>query len=258
MSKELFNKLDSQLQGRNKNQRKTANNTYLVRRDKNIALMLHVTDIFTIKPNGEITLDTEGWKTPATKDRLNGILPGSMNIYQEKSEWYLTTGRWNDNPKSYIFEDGMKIGPRGKIYATERSGKKDKKKAKWVNQVNAFCKELVEQAFNGTMHAPSNGDCWYCLMKTADGKAMGDLGSGSDHIKSHIEEKYYVPSLFWNAMVEGREKYLSTIAQGNLAILQMKQSDKECNQKYCMLDVVKSNYLKAVKVYVKKRLGLPL
>ena len=44
-----YKTLDKQLSGRCKNSRKIANNTYLKRRDKNIAILLHKTDIATFK-----------------------------------------------------------------------------------------------------------------------------------------------------------------------------------------------------------------
>ena len=36
----------------------------------------------------------------------------------------------------------------------------------------------------------------------AEGKALGDALNDTDHLLSHIEEDYFVPSLLWNALRE--------------------------------------------------------
>uniref|UniRef100_A0A6M3IRX7 Uncharacterized protein n=1 Tax=viral metagenome TaxID=1070528 RepID=A0A6M3IRX7_9ZZZZ len=51
-----FKELDQKLQGRYKQRRKLANNTYACRRGEGITIQLHATDIVTFKPNGDIVL----------------------------------------------------------------------------------------------------------------------------------------------------------------------------------------------------------
>ena len=256
MSKQHYEKLDAQLTGRCANSRKVANNTYLVRRGEDIAVMLHATDVFTIRREGQITLNSGGWKTPTTKDRINNYLPGNMNIYQEKGQWYITNG-WTgrDSGDIYLFEDGMVISPKGTIFGKKKTDKLDKNMKKWTKQVNDYCKELLERAFDGRLPKPSGGDCWYCCMQTQDGEVLGD-SSESNHVVSHVKDNYFVPSLFWNAMKEGRGKHLSIAAEGNLAAIQQSWSSDE-KPKMFMLGALKHQYLRAIKVYVKKRVGLP-
>jgi hypothetical protein len=62
-----------------------------------------------------------------------------------------------------------------------------------------YCDEFVKALQDGKVEEPSGGDCWYCCMRTEDGKTMGDI-SKSDHLKKHMLEKYYVPSLLMNAI----------------------------------------------------------
>ncbi len=64
--------------------RKIANHTYLKRlEDGSVALRLHETDIITWKPNGDVVVDTGGWFTRTTLDRLSGNLPGGWRIFTQ-------------------------------------------------------------------------------------------------------------------------------------------------------------------------------
>ena len=64
--------------------------------------------------------------------------------------------------------------------------------------VDAYIAELRKG-----MPMPSSGDCWYCLMRDADGKVLGDLSDGGvSHLLAHMEDRYYVPSLAINALRE--------------------------------------------------------
>jgi len=60
--------------------------------------------------------------------------------------------------------------------------------------INGF-KDHVKK--NG-LQEPGPGDCWGCCM-TSDRTSEP---FGYDHYLSHFKEKYYVPSLLWNAIVE--------------------------------------------------------
>jgi hypothetical protein len=54
---------------------------------------------------------------------------------------------------------------------------------------------------SGKVNTPSGGDCWYCFFKdTQTGKPLGEVTKDKEHILAHIKNKYYVPSLAWNAL----------------------------------------------------------
>jgi len=53
-----------------------------------------------------IILDSGGWKTKSTKERINRHLPDGFKLYQEDNEWYLE--RKGDR-EDVEFHDGMKI-----------------------------------------------------------------------------------------------------------------------------------------------------
>ncbi len=53
------------------------------------------------------------------------------------------------------------------------------------------------------MPAPSQGDCWFCVLRTnRDDKTLGDATGDTEHLLSHMQEPCYVPSLLVNAMNE--------------------------------------------------------
>lgn len=96
---------NAMLTGRCKERRKIGNNTYLIRRGKEIAIRLHQTDIITLTDENEIIVNTGGWHTVTTKARLNEYLP--IGIYQKSGEWF-----WHHGDK---FRDGDKITLEGRI-----------------------------------------------------------------------------------------------------------------------------------------------
>ena len=65
---------------------KLGHNTYLQRRgDDRIAVLYHRTDVVTYEP-GRFMLNTGGWQTVTTKQRINDCSPAS--VYQRKGDWY--------------------------------------------------------------------------------------------------------------------------------------------------------------------------
>jgi len=249
-AKELFGNYDKILTGKCAKSRKMANHTYIVRRGENIAVLLHATDVVTITPKGETTLNSGGWMTAVTKERMDTY--GPYSIYQDKGKWQVYT------PKgAFQFRDGMKIKVSGVCDASKWTDAAGKKAVSYSKKVNAFAKEIVRRAFSLELPAPSGGDCWYCCMVTKDGKAMGDAFTNNEHIANHISEGYYVPSMFWNAMME-EKGCLSQIAEGNLGILQQKLQDKDYPQEFVMLGVIKEQCYKAMRKYLRKRLKLSI
>lgn len=78
MTSRLFNTLDSKLQGRNRDSRKIANNTYLRRyptatdpAPDAFGIELHGHRIIGVDSSGRITVDLCGWNTPTTRTRVN-------------------------------------------------------------------------------------------------------------------------------------------------------------------------------------------
>jgi hypothetical protein len=72
-------------------QRKIGNNTYAyIEHDGSVAIELHGTKVVVIYPNGLYKLNSGGWQTSTTKDRINKYSP--VKVYQKKHVWYLGDG----------------------------------------------------------------------------------------------------------------------------------------------------------------------
>ena len=182
---------------------KIAHNTYLERRSGGgIGLRLHSTDVVTWWPDGRVTLNSGGWKTATTKDRIGY----AARIHQERGQWYVTV-----RGKCYLFRDGMTIGPRGGVTGAPPEGSSgDKAAQRWRLKVRAYADKWTERLLSGKMPKPGPGDCWHCAMLAADGKEWG----GNDHLKEHVRESYFVPSLA-NAIAPA----ISPVARGAVGYL---------------------------------------
>ena len=72
--------------------KKLGNNTYLERFDDDtIVIKLHSTYVVTYCKNGDVILDSGGWQSKTTKDRINKYSP--VGVHQKKREWFLDDGR---------------------------------------------------------------------------------------------------------------------------------------------------------------------
>jgi hypothetical protein len=165
-------------------------NTRLFQRGDAIAVQYHQTDIVTFKKNGDTVLNTNGWKTQSTKERLNSLTPVGR-IHQEKGVWYFVY-----QGERHVFKDGLTIKASGKVVGAADHNAVSHETA-LRRKASLYAKKFTEALYAGKVPPPGPGDCWACLMKTEDGKQP--LG-GKSHIVEHMEENYFVPSLLINAM----------------------------------------------------------
>jgi hypothetical protein len=87
--------------GKNRPTKKLGNNTYLVRIDsETIGVKLHNTIVVTIHQDGTYTLDSGGWQTVTTKQRINEYCPVRVN--QRKHQWYV-------GDEDIPFKDGIRV-----------------------------------------------------------------------------------------------------------------------------------------------------
>jgi len=85
---------------RNAERRKVGNNTYAeILHDGSVGIVLHSTYVVKIHPDNSATLNTGGWYTSTTKDRINKYSP--VRVYQKRGEWYLNNGT--------PYKDGMVV-----------------------------------------------------------------------------------------------------------------------------------------------------
>jgi len=161
------------------------------------AVRLHSTNVVTFHADGRVVLDSGGWLTVTTKARLNDYIPSGWRVYADRGVWclahYASEGGW-DNAKAYA--DGITIYPSMGIESVTGEGEDPKAQQKLRKRIKAYAKGYIEAFYAGEVPAPSGGDCFGCSMVSADGIApMG----GSDHMLTHIEESYFVPSILARA-----------------------------------------------------------
>lgn len=191
--------------------RKLENNTYLYQLDDDtFGIMLHATYVVKIHRNGTFTLNSGGWQTPTTKDRINNYSP--VRMWQHLGIWYID--------KDEVFEDGCIVNSEGKRVdaGTKDAATVEKIKRKLDRMVKKYIDGFAECVVTkGGLEIPTAADCMGCSMKSADAdKETPDFRGfrmertdvkdtevmGFDHLLSHMKEKYYVPSLLWKAIVD--------------------------------------------------------
>lgn len=163
-------------------------------------IRLHETDVLTFRHDGTIEYNTGEWKTPTTKRRIND-LQDRITVHQQAGIWYwnaTAAGGWR---KTRVFFDGMIIDPAGKCINLEAGKNEAEEKKHLIKLIKNYCKEFRNLE---TLPDPHNaaGDCFYCQLRTADGTAAGDATGSQDHLISHLEEKYFMFNLTWNALID--------------------------------------------------------
>lgn len=167
--------------GRSKEFRTIANNTVARLVDGGAAIRLHQTDIVTFFENDDIRLDSGGWLTVTTKERLNRYT--KAGISQRAGVWYMSDGS--------LFYDGIIIRGDGSPVKPKKPDNYEKKLKDIKKRAKTYAKNYVQALKDGKIDYPSGGDCWACLGMVRAGDTY--------HLEAHIKEKYYVPTLLVNA-----------------------------------------------------------
>jgi len=198
----LYELWSMRLTGQCKTVRKVGNHTYMRRvtddGETYIAIILHNTDVVRAFRDGSVQLNSGGWHTKTTADRIRRYMPHPWTMHAYLGRWFITNmDTWDathEGPK-FAFKDGITILPNGKVAGADKvDAKKD---AAFKKHVKAYAKKCVAAM---PMPEPSGGDCWFCYMKNAEGISMGDVFNDKTHLLSHIKEGYVVPSLVYNAL----------------------------------------------------------
>jgi len=75
--------------------------------DGSIGLKFHRTVILTYNVDGTMTVDSGGYRTSTTKERMNQALPDGFRIFAKRGTWYVDA----PNGETYEFQDGYKVIP---------------------------------------------------------------------------------------------------------------------------------------------------
>ena len=198
-------------------------NTVKYTKDDKIYIRLHLTDIITIS-NKYIILNSGGWKTPTTKDRMN-THQDICTITQDKSIWHVKTTTGQES----VFYDGIKITTAGKIIKPKQA---DTRTPRLLKQINNYCKKLKGLK---ELPTPDAVDCWYCYFRTVkDGQPLGHAIKNTDHLTQHLKEKYIHGSLIFNAL----------------------ESNGHNNPAFVFIHGPRESITRAVKRYFKAQLGI--
>lgn len=179
------------------------NNTRLYRRGECFAVQLHETDVVTVDAQNRFTLNTGGWKTVTTKDRINTYAPS--RVYSGNGVWYV--GASYDGPRVPFF-DGITVDVDGKpLNPRPTDATLDTRKRQLDRKVSRYIKGFAAAVTAGEIGNPGNGDCFYCQFQPVEGSPKGQGAhrlefGGMYHLESHFEEGYFVPSLLWRAIHE--------------------------------------------------------
>ena len=129
MGAKIYKKIESYRDAKeflgNRKSRKIAHNTVLEIDTLNlghevITVKYHGNSIVNLYPDGTITLNSCGWHTSTTKERLNWFLPFGITLYQHNYRWIVQRWHWSDAygriiDEETLFADGMAV-KNGQIY----------------------------------------------------------------------------------------------------------------------------------------------
>lgn len=183
-------------------------NTYVERRGDDIAIRLHQTDIITFLKAASplIVLNTDGWHTLITRQRLEQFLPAPLTLYAFKGQWRigLKDGqRWattkEENTHSVVFTDGLKLiwntvgwEPLNAL-TSDAEEKLNAAKRDLDKAVKAYCKKLDAKLPVWAQEIKENqslnvaGDPWCCT--------MGVGAEGNGHLWTHLKDGYVFPTI---------------------------------------------------------------
>jgi len=172
--------------------RKLGHNTYLEVPEIDgdpFAIRFHATRIVTFYSDGRVVLNSGGWLSSTTKERMNRYLPvGAGYISQDRGEWGV--GHWR-------FYDGITYDPAVGDWIPEQDGENPRHLRR---EVREYASRFLDALRAGDVPLPSGGDCWLCALEAQDGSSWGESSRDREHILSHIREDYFVPSLLVRAV----------------------------------------------------------
>ncbi len=221
--------------------KKLGNNTFEVTYPNgNRAIRYHHTDVITYHPNGDIVLNTDGYLTSTTKERMGYLNDRGYHISQVNKIWYLVN---RSTKKEWTFKDGITIHADGTVTG---NGIDPKELLNLDKQIKKYIEGYIKALFDGKIGKPGPGDCWGCLMKDI---TTGKPVMGTDHLLSHFEEKYCVPSLLMNAI----ETFPVLIAAKSSIGYYLKFHDQECKT---FDDIAKIQVKSSLRRYLRRQLGM--
>lgn len=171
-----------------KTSKRIANNTLKIEyNDGTTAIRLHNTNVVTFAGK-KIILNSDGWRTSTTKDRINTYSPAKIS--QNKGLWYLDNGK--------LFYDNCVINAKGELISKPMKNIAiEKKVAKLKKQIARYCSLITKD----NIPYPEPGDCWLCGLHDKNNVPM-DGNTDNSHLFAHLKENYLHGSILVNSMRE--------------------------------------------------------
>lgn len=239
-----------------KPERPIGHNTRIIRRDDGVIYVkYHESAVVKYFPVGMVDggaatiLDSCGWKTITTKERLNAFCPAGFNIWQERGVW--TLSRRGERPETWTFADGITIMQNGDVFNAGPANEKERIK-KLVKRINEYAHTYAQALVEGQIPAPSSGDCWGCCMVAEDGTAP--LG-GPDHLLTHLDESYLVPSLLLRA-IEAQPNHICRLSKGAIGSLWSLNGQTPADVHQFEKDILLRDIPRLISLYFKHALNL--
>lgn len=197
-------------QWRETRKRKLYNNTRLVEVDGGLSygIKLHSTIVLKFYPDGRIVFNTGGWHTVTTKERFNRYSPAS--VWSNRGTWMLG---WAG--ETYLYQDGITLHTATGLVTDQGTESAATLEKQYRKSVLVYAKGYLAALQTGKVTQPDGGDCFMCRLPPN--------AAGEGHIRSHVDEGYYVPSLVFNAM---KAMGASIATQHNVACYMTDQRDK--------------------------------
>lgn len=199
--------------------KRVANNTYAERyvgdgtleEPEAVGIRLHNTVVVKYTRTGELILDTGGWRTVTTKDRINSYTPNWVRVFSEKGEWRVSTRPYSEELPSVPYADGITLEINSlagtawtPVPGTYPSESQERLAAAARTKLKVDIAELVKkgerallnwrQTLNEQGSLNTAGDCLYCQGSVSN--FDGTPFAGTDHLWSHLREGYIFPSLY--------------------------------------------------------------
>ena len=154
--------------------------TVLYETEEATVLRYHFTDIVTAYKDGRVVLANGGYYTINTKSRLNEDLRKyGLSIESDGTDWWVKTR----TGARHLFHDGITF--KDWMLYSEEEEPDDRRDLK--RKILAYAKTLRDMK---SAPEPEGGDCWLCQFKNED----------TEHLRSHVEERYIHGTLICNAM----------------------------------------------------------
>jgi len=238
---------------RKKDSKIIANNTILhTTEDGGIAVQLHATDVITFYPDGSVIYNTGGWNTVTTRERMNTFGSREVWVCQQKGIPHaLLTGE----EKGIPFRETFSLSTDHKSIISDMNGSAIKKHKNLLKKINQYTNRFVEKILKKEVPPPSSGDCLYCQFREVKmNVSLGESTKNKEHILSHLDEAYYVPSLFVRAI----EKYPLSMISNTILSMLWNPEDDQYSQNFIdkMSDVFTQQARSSLKKYLKEQLGV--